>query len=428
MHKYSVSYSLLPATKNDGSHTIRLRVSSCGKRLTVYLPYSVTEDGWDRQRCKAKPSYQLGRTTAAMINKAITASTNTIDDYFTKVDLEKSHPDLSELKTLITGKHDEVERNQSTFTQVMAEFVQVNGEANSWTRETYGKFENLKRHLMTYKPTITMEDFNERGLAGFINYLHSIELRNTTIAKQYSFLKWFLRWCAKKKYITCHDFETFTPRLKGVSSTPRAQLFLEWPELVKLYNYDFGDRHKGLAAVRDVFLFQCFTGLRYSDVRRLRRENVTYDYITIVTQKTSERLTIELNKFSRAILEKYSFRTFRDNLALPVISNVKMNTELKEACRLAGIDTPVQVVYYKGADRHEMTCPKYQMVSTHCGRHTFIVHALNLGIPVEVVTQLTGHSSYRAMKPYVNITNNAKRQAMDRFDALDTKEEKEEKR
>lgn len=379
---------------------------------------------WDADKERAKSNYSKGNVTSVMINRSITAHTNSVDEYFARAELERYEVDMDELKNILNNKKDKVvKQNATRFEAVMTEFCRVNGEANSWTKETYGKFNNLKNHLLQYKPSIAMSDFDENGLAGYINYLHSIGLRNTTIAKQYSFLKWFLRWCVKKRYLTCLDFETFAPRLKGVSATPRAQLYLEWNEVMNLWHHDYGARHRGLAAVRDVFLFQCFTGLRYSDVCNLKRENITDDCIKIVTKKTSEPLIVELNKYSREILHRYKDCTFPQSRALPVISNAKMNEEIKEACRLACIDTMTQIVYYRGSERYEYSCQKWELVSTHCGRHTFIVHALNLGIPVEVVTQMTGHSSYSAMKPYISITSKAKKNAMQLFDMKDEDEQ-----
>ena len=155
--------------------------------------------------------------------------------------------------------------------------------------------------------------------------------------------------------------------------------------------------------------------MRYSDVARLKKENITEDSINIVTQKTSDRLKIELNKYSKSILDKYSDRFFKNNLALPIKSNQKMNEYLKKVGMLAGLDAMLTIVRFHGAERIETTHRKYELISTHCGRRTFVVNALYLGIPSEVIMKWTGHSDYRAMKPYVAIIDDLKRQEMDKF-------------
>ena len=81
-----------------------------------------------------------------------------------------------------------------------------------------------------------------------------------------------------------------------------------------------------------------------------------------------------------------------------------------------GIDTPISEVFYKGGARHEITTPKYALMSTHAGRRTFICKALSMNIPPEVVMKWTGHSDYKAMKPYIAVADKVKADAMKLFD------------
>lgn len=137
-----------------------------------------------------------------------------------------------------------------------------------------------------------------------------------------------------------------------------------------------------------------------------------------MTQKTSDGLKIELNRHAQAIIDKYHGKRFRGDRALPVISNQKMNDYLKELGRMAGIDAPTRVVYFRGEQRFDEYHPKWELLTTHCARRTFVVTALQLGIPVEVIIRWTGHSSYEAMKPYVAIVDDLKKKEMDKFNAL----------
>lgn len=171
-----------------------------------------------------------------------------------------------------------------------------------------------------------------------------------------------------------------------------------------------------LERVRDVFCFCCFTSLRYSDVANLKRSNVFHDYIQITTIKTADTLKIELNKYSRSILEKYRGVAFPFDKALPVISNQRMNEYLKELGEICGFNEPVTVTYYKGNKRIDDVFPKWQMFGTHTGRRTFICNALMLGIAPQIVMKWTGHSDYKAMKPYIDIADAAKADAMKLFD------------
>lgn len=79
------------------------------------------------------------------------------------------------------------------------------------------------------------------------------------------------------------DYVTFRPKLK---TSENKVIFLDWNELMAVYNHEFPDRHKHLECVRDVFCFCCFTSLRYSDVANLRRANVFDTHIALTTVKT----------------------------------------------------------------------------------------------------------------------------------------------
>ena len=85
---------------------------------------------------------------------------------------------------------------------------------------------------------------------------------------------------------------------------------------------------------------------------------------------------------------------------------------------LAEIEEPVREVYYKGNKRIDEVTPKHALLGTHAGRRTFICNALSLGIPAQVVMKWTGHSDYKAMKPYIDIADEIKASAMDKFNQL----------
>ena len=210
-------------------------------------------------------------------------------------------------------------------------------------------------------------------------------------------------------------YDTFRPKLKD---TQKKIIFLTWEELTRLREFEIPPAKQSLDRVRDVFLFQCFTGLRYSDVYNLRRSDIKEDHIEVTTIKTSDSLVIELNKHSKAILEKYQDVVFEDDKALPVITNQKMNEYLKELAELAGINEPIRQTYYKGNERIDEVTPKYGLLGTYAGRRTFICNALALGIPPQVVMKWTGHSDYKAMKPYIDIADDIKANAMSKFNQL----------
>lgn len=300
------------------------------------------------------------------------------------------------------------------FWQAFDAFIRERGQTNHWTEATYGKFESLRNHLQAFCPAhLNFARFDTAGLNAYLHFLSTtLNMRNSTAFNQLGLLKWFLRWSLAKGYHHNKDFEWFKPKLR---QTRRNVVFLTWDELNRIKACEIPENKHYLERVRDVFLFCCFTGLRYSDVYNLKRSDVKAKRIEITTVKTAVNLVIELNDHSRAILNKYKHRHFADDKALPVISNQKMNRYIKELCRMARIDEPVRRTYYRGNRRFDEVCPKYEALGTHTGRRTFICNALSLGIPPQVVMKWTGHSDYAAMRPYIDISDEVKRKAMRRF-------------
>jgi integrase len=176
---------------------------------------------------------------------------------------------------------------------------------------------------------------------------------------------------------------------------------------------------KYLERVRDVFVFMCFTGLRHSDAYNLHRSDIKGDHIEITTIKTHDSLIIELNKYSKAILDKYKDVPYKDDKALPVITNQRMNEYVKELAKLAEINEPVRMIHYEGHTRVENVFPKYELIGTHAARRTFVCSALSLGIPAQVVMKWTGHSDYKAMKPYIDIADDIRAKSMKKFNQMD---------
>ena len=378
---------------------------------------------WDieKQRVRNGCTNKL-KQSASEINASLLGYYTEVQEIFKKFEVEEIMPTPEQIKEAFNALHkpiEEVKQRKSTpnaFYKAFDEFVRDCGRQNDWTDSTYEKFAAVKNHLMNFRTELTFDFFDEKGLNDYVTYLRDVkEMRNSTIGKQLSFLKWFLRWAFKKGLHQNNAYDSYKPKLK---STQKKIIFLTWEELNKLREFEIPAAKQALDRVRDVFLFQCFTGLRYSDVFNLRRSDIKGDHIEVTTVKTSDSLIIELNNHSKAILDKYKDVAFEDDKVLPVITNQKMNDYLKELAELAGIDEPVRQTYYRGNERIDEVTPKYALLGTHAGRRTFICNALALGIPPQVVMKWTGHSDYKAMKPYIDIADDIKANAMSKFNQL----------
>ena len=400
----------------DGKLRFRVR---WGKNIVAFnVGYKVDPEKWstDTQRCKNNTTHGKKKVAASIINREIGRYESAAEKLFYQYEQENIEPTKEQFKAdflkEVRGINPE-QQSEKTFYQAFDDFVRDSRFINSWTDATYKKFHTLREHLTNYNDKLRFDDLNEDGLSRFVSYLiNEVDLRNSTAEKTLRFLRWFLKWATGKGYNHVRDFETFRPRLK---QTEKKVVFLEWDELMKVYNYIFPKNKGYLERVRDVFCFCSFTSLRYSDVEHLKWSDVAEDYIQVTTIKTNDTVKIELNDYSKSIINKYRDSNFPNDMVLPVISNQKMNVYLKEMGKICGINNPVTITYYKGNERIEEIHPKYELLGTHTGRRTFICNALMLGISPEIVMKWTGHSSYQTMKPYIDIADSTKKTAMDLF-------------
>ena len=406
---------------------IRMRVNFASQRIEFTTGYRIDVAKWDgdKQRVKNGCTNKL-KQSASEINAALLGYYTELQEIFKRFEVADMMPSPAEVKEAFNNRHGQNEKTElastdtsnvpSNFYEAFDDFVRVCGRQNDWTHSTFEKFAAVKNHLKNFRSELSFDFFDEEGLTEYVQYLREVrEMRNSTIGKQLSFLKWFLRWSFKQGMHSNNAYDTFKPKLKD---TQKKIIFLTWEELNKLREFKIPPTKQALERVRDVFLFQCFTGLRYSDVFNLRRSDIKGDHIEVTTVKTSDSLIIELNDHSRAIIEKYKDVEFENDKALPVITNQKMNDYLKELAELAEINEPVRQTYYKGNERIDEVTPKYALLGTHAGRRTFICNALALGIPPQVVMKWTGHSDYKAMKPYIDIADDIKANAMSKFNQL----------
>ncbi|MEB2774544.1 site-specific integrase [Algoriphagus sp. D3-2-R+10] len=315
------------------------------------------------------------------------------------------------------SKKTKIKKSDPTYS--LYDFIDQYIQENSVTRAKGSMvvYKSLKKHLKNYqeklKATIRFEDMDYSFMVGFQNFLVDWKevhpttgnvktLNNITIAKQLSTLKTFLGY-ARRRGIKVRDgykeYSIKKDRLEVIA--------LNQKEFDALYALGV-DSNSRLSHVKDIFLFSCVTGYRFSDLLQLKREHIKNTDIRLTITKTKEPSIVPLTRISREILKKYEERI----LPLPMISNQKFNKYVKELCKLAEINDPVEIIRYKGAVRDSKIYPKYELISAHTGRKTFVTLSLAKGIPAEVVMKITGHSDYKSFKRYVDVDEDRKRNAM----------------
>lgn len=411
---------IIDKTEDKSIAKLKLRVKWNGSHniVTIYSGYNVETAKWvqEAQRCKANVFHTEEAIPSVTINRRIDEYERIAEECFYFFDESNTLPSVKEFKDEFnnrTGK-DVVRRKQRSIVSLFVEFIDTVSIQNNWSDNTYKMFNSLRHTLEDFIDgrELGADDIDDRLLVQFQQYFVRHDYNNSYLRKTMKNMLGFIRWLSKNGHYHGNSHETFRMRLKGIDEN-HIVVYLTWEELLRVFDMqldDIGDRE-----VRDIFCFCCFTSLRYSDVMKLQRCDVKDSYIEVVTEKTSESLQIELNNYAKAILSKYEGVKIKHDRVFPTRTNQNMNEHLKHIAMLAGIDSPVKKVSYSGNRRREKVYKKWELITTHCGRRTFIVNALYLGIPAEVIIKWTGHADYKAMKPYIAIVDDLKKREMSKF-------------
>lgn len=405
--KYSIRCNLMPNPRKDGTHTIRMRVSWNSKRISHCLVASVLQVDWDERT-------GLPRRTQKKALKEIESLKVSIDNLFDLCHIEQRIPEENEIRKALGEKVEEEEiKEDMLLTDVLRKLANDSTIGGGWELNTRQHFTSIINDIEKWNPTQTIGTFDKNAMQLYMDYLFERGMKNSTVMNYIQLLRCAAFNAAKLGLCKQTDATTFRPKYNRKSENE--VVYLEEEELQRLIELDLTEIPY-LDHVRDIFVFCCFTGLRYSDVKKLRKLDIHDNCISVVTQKTFNSLTIELNTMSRKILDKYKY--IEGDKALPVTTMVNVNVMIKTIGKMAKIDAPVKRVWYERNKRCEAYFPKHEVLSTHCGRKTFVVTALSLDIASEVIMKWTGHKTHETMRPYVAIVQKKKKEQMSKFDSF----------
>ncbi len=261
---------------------------------------------------------------------------------------------------------------------------------DEFSPSTYKRYCTSLKHTINFiKWKFNTTDIDIRKIdycfiADFEFYFRSVRKCNNNSTVKYirNFGK-VIRICIANGWLDKNPFVNYKTKVKEVD-----RVFLTEEELQQLVSKVFSIER--LNQVRDIFVFSCFTGLAYVDVKKLTKSNVTIGidrekWIYTNRQKTETPSNIPLLPIAEEIILKYSThpKCLNENKLLPVLSNQKMNAYLKEMADVCGID---------------------KELTFHIARHTFATTVtLTNGVPIESVSKMLGHKNLRTTQHYAKI-------------------------
>lgn len=375
-----------------------LKVPRHGSNIrTVYFRITVddipkeasTRRQWDIERWNQKTERAVGtKEDAKSLNFFLDSLTTKIHEIKTKI--------------MYTGKPitsqkimDHVMGRITPRAQVLEEFQKHNDEmkaliGNGYTEATLERFNITKNHVSAFiklkynASDFEFADLNFEFIKDFEFYLRTVRkcANNTTLKYISNFKKIVIR-AIDKEIIIKDPFKSFKGKKTKIVKKP-----ISAKELAELERHQFStDR---LNTVRDIFVFQCYTGLAYIDVKQLTLDNISLGidgdkWIFKNRQKTETTSKIPLLPVAQEIINKYAEHPIckNENRLLPILSNQKMNAYLKEIADVCEINKDL---------------------TFHIARHTFATTVtLSNGVPLETVSKMLGHTNLKTTQHYAKI-------------------------
>lgn len=271
-------------------------------------------------------------------------------------------------------------------------------------------YANCVKHLNAYqvaqKKAITFDRLNKAFLNDFAAYLIALGLNDNYCHKLIKTLKMFVRSASDEQNLEEYHpaIDKFLKLKNPFELKETDNVYLNESEIQQLFEMKLEDR---LARARDLLLIGCLTGLRYSDFSTIKPENIqqtehggkVVPSLVKTNQKTKKKVFIPLvNPMLLAILERHNWQ------APKRISGQKLNDYLKELGKLAGFTQKIEVNRYEGNEHLQETFEKWELITTHTGRRSFITNGLKRGVPVIELMQSTGHKSAASFMKYIKLT------------------------
>lgn len=410
--------------KRDNRVIIRVRWNQKTNEVGFTTGMYAQEEKWDFLNQKAvKGTVHIinGKKFFAYdINDRIGEFQEEIRKVFSIYEMNNYVPTPSELKTMVNRELGRIEESTQdeyprkvSLKSLLNRFLKECGNEKNWDDDCKEKYIQAYQHITAAVPTITPYNITIDSMYKLRDWYVKNEYKNRTINKQVVMLKCFLRWINQQEGFNIPDAVlNFATNLKVMR---RTVTFLHYDELLHLANFQFENNDERLTRARDLWCFMAFTSLRYSDLSNLKTGHISDNRIDMMTQKTSDHISIPLIEGAVNILNRYKGKETADGHVFNVPSNQKLNDAIKDAAKAAGLNRIIVDTYIVGTERKEEQHEFCDIISCHDARRTFVSCSLAMGIPAQVVMKCTGHKGYNTMKPYIETATETQALEMEKW-------------
>jgi len=367
----------------DGKVSIMTRLSVNGEVSQFSSKLDVEPELWDVKLGKVAGNSQKSR----LLNNLLDDIRTSLKNHYHEIETHEAYVTAEKVRNAFLG--------YSTKQRTLLELFKSHNEdakklvGISKTEATLAKYDRAYRRMgefmkAKYKITdIALKEINHKFITDFETYLRTVsECNENTTAKFMQTFRMIVIVAKNNGWIYADPFINYKIRLKRVDRG-----YLTDQEIQTIMEKKFSFTR--LEQVRDVFIFSCFTGLSYIDVKQLTVHHICISFdgkqwIMTHRQKTDTPVNVPLLNIPLTILKKYEGKLPKGQL-LPVLSNQKLNSYLKEIADL---------------------CDIHKNITFHLARHTFATTTtLSKGVPIETVSKMLGHTNIKTTQIYARITN-----------------------
>jgi len=369
--------------KSNGDIPVYVRFTMNGKRVELSTGIFVHPDKWDDSGQQVK-----GKTdNSRIINNRLDKIQMEILDIYNQLKSTEGDFNVIAIKNKLL-KIDESKGVLKVFDYYLDSILAKLNKG--YSMETYKHYKSSRKRLADFikfqfkKSDYSLDNINYKFLDAFDIYLKKeFKVHQNTAWNYHKHLRRVLNLAVSMDYLQKNPYSKFKV---GLEETHRE--FLTSEELSKIEEKDI--QIERLSAVRDIFVFACYTGLSYSDISKLNDSHLRIgtdqkEWIIIDRTKTNNRCRIPVLPKAKVVLNKYDDypKNQFKGLLLPVLTNQKMNSYLKELGDICGIK---------------------KNITMHMARHTFATTiTLDNGVPIETVSKILGHTSLKTTQIYAKI-------------------------
>ena len=370
--------------KANGTAPIYLRITIDGKAKEIASKRYIVPDKWDSKMQKA-----IGTSEEIkLLNAYLKTLEQQVYDTHHIMLKDRTTATSESLKSKLLGTD---KKNR----MLVPIFEDHNNKVESLLGQEYA-YGTLERYKTSLKHTIDfmkskysvsdidIKEIDHAFIMDYEFYLRSVrKCNNNTTVKYLKNFKKIIRLCISNGWLDRDPFVNYKPKVREVERE-----FLSQEEVITIYTKQF--KTERLNLVKDIFVFSCFTGLAYIDVKNLIKSNIHTGidggkWIFTHRQKTETASRIPLLPIAEEIIQKYKNhpQCIGEDKLLPILTNQKMNAYLKEIADICEIE---------------------KELTFHIARHTFATTiTLSNGVPIESVSKMLGHKNLKTTQHYAKV-------------------------